>query len=133
MCEVGADEVILDDRSLAARPDRYDRILELVGPATLLDSLRCTAPGGIVCNTGILGDTEVLDGFDPITAIPNGAYLTGFYSNYPSQAVMDRIFRLVAERGIRPVIGASFPFGRIADACALQDAGTADGKIVVTV
>ena len=32
-----------------------------------------------------------LNGFDPIKDIPNGVYLTGFFSNYPTQQVMDEI------------------------------------------
>ena len=35
--------------------------------------------------TGILGGVYALNGFDLIKDIPNGVYLTGFFSNYPTQ------------------------------------------------
>ena len=89
--------------------------------------------GGVVCSTGILGRVSVLDGFDPIKDIPNGVYLTGFFSNYPTQPVMDAIFSFLRDHRLKPHVGAAFDLAHIADACAAQDSGTVNGKIVVTV
>ncbi len=72
------------------------KALELVGPKTLRDTLRCVRKGGTVCNTGILGGVFTLNGFDPIKEIPNGVYFTGFFSNYPDQKTMKDIFLLSA-------------------------------------
>ena len=49
--ESGADHVFIDDGAIAremraAIPGGADRVLELVGANTLLDSLQCAAPGG---------------------------------------------------------------------------------------
>lgn len=129
----GADEVIVDPKgSLAGRDVHFDKILELVGPKTLRESLRLLNDGGICCDTGILGGLEVLDGFDPIKSIPNGCYLTGFFSNYPDQQTMTSIYEFVAEHGIRPLIAATFDFDHLLDAVAMQDRGGFQGKIVVT-
>ena len=49
------------------------------------DTLTAVERGGIVCQTGLLGGVYVLNGFDPIKDIPNGVYLTDFFSNYPTQ------------------------------------------------
>jgi len=49
---------------------------------------------GIVCCTGVLGHRFWLDGFDPIKFIPNGVYLSSFFSNYPAQGGIGAIFRL---------------------------------------
>ncbi len=113
-------------------PDGFyaNKILELIGPKTLRDSLRHLYHGGIVCNTGILGGEYYLNGFDPIKEIPNGCYLTGFFSNYPTQETMDKIFAFITERGITPLIGASFSFSNIKQAIKAQEKGV-DGKIVV--
>lgn len=54
------------------------KALDLVGPKTMQDTLKCVEFGGIVCNTGVLGGVYTMNGFDPIKAIPNGVYLTGF-------------------------------------------------------
>lgn len=128
----GADQVILDREGvLAGSGVAVDKVLELSGPATLNDSLRLLRPGGICCDTGILGGRETLAGWDPITAIPNGCYLTGFYSNSPTQQVIDALFTFVAQQGIRPFVARTFAFSELPRALALQDAGGFQGKLVV--
>lgn len=88
--------------------------------------------GGIVCNTGILGGVYTLNGFDPIKDIPNGVYLTGFFSNYPTEKTMQDIFGFLDKHSLKPAIGASFAFGQIRNACMALDSGSVNGKIVVT-
>lgn len=109
-----------------------DKVLELVGPKTLKDSLKLLKPGGICCHTGILGGLESMSGFDPIKDVPNGRYLTGFFSNYPTQEDMSSIYTFVVEHGIKPIVARAFPFDQLPDAIAYQDAGGFQGKIVVT-
>lgn len=107
------------------------KALELVGPKTLPDTLRCVEKGGIVCNTGILGGVYALNGFDPIKDIPNGVYLTGFYSNGPTQEIMDEIFSFLTVHRLQPCVGKCFDFSEIREACKAQDTGAVNGKIVV--
>ena len=113
-------------------PDGFyaNKVLELIGPKTIRNSLSHLYHGGIVCNTGILGGEYYLTGFDPIKEIPNGCYLTGFFSNYPTQETMDKIFTFIDEHEISPFIGASFKFSDIKQAVKAQEKGV-DGKIVV--
>jgi NADPH:quinone reductase-like Zn-dependent oxidoreductase len=124
-----ADEAILDAGELAL--SGVTKVLELVGPKTLADSLRCVEPGGIVCNTGILGGVFALDNFDPIKDIPNGVYLTGFFSNTPTQKIVDDIFRFLREKRLTPIYGEVFDFADIRAALMAQDGGKVNGKIVV--
>lgn len=70
--------------------------------------------------------------FDPIKDIPNGVCLTGFYSNYPTQEVMQDIFRFMDEHGLESLIGATYGFEHICDACIALDSGKVNGKIVVS-
>ncbi len=128
-----ADEALLDTGTLAGRVSGVPKVLELVGPRTLRDTLGCMERGSVVCSTGILGGLSVLDGFDPIKDIPNGVYLTGFFSNYPTQPVMDAIFSFLRDHRLKPRVGAAFDLAHIADACGAQDSGIVNGKIVVTV
>jgi NADPH:quinone reductase-like Zn-dependent oxidoreductase len=77
----GADHVFIDtgsvaDQIKAASAERFDKVLELVGTTTLLDSLQCAGRGGIVCMTGIVGNAWQLDGFAPMDAIPTTVNLT---------------------------------------------------------
>ena len=128
-----ADHAVLDTGTLTYQAPGVTKALELVGPKTLRDTLACMDKGGIVCSTGILGGTSVLDGFDPIKDIPNGVYLTGFFSNFPTQSAMDRIFQFLQAHRLSPHIGCVFDLAHIADACAAQDSGTVSGKIVVVI
>ena len=131
----GADIALLDDGTLVGRAELADvhKALDLVGPRVLRDTLRAIAPEGFVCHTGVLGGQYVLDDFDPIKDIPNGVYLTGFYSNTPSPAVIQDIFAFLAQHDLHPRIGASYDFAHIQDACVALDEGMVNGKIVVTV
>ena len=126
-----ADKAILDWGELAGGVGPVNKVLELVGPRTLRDSLRCVAQGGIVCNTGILGGVYALNGFDPIKEIPNGVFLTGFFSNYPTQDVMNDIFSFLEAHRLTPSVGAVYGFSEIQAACEALDGGKVNGKIVV--
>ena len=95
-------EPVLDDGRIAERvrglvPGGVDGVLELVGAPTLRDSLRATAPGGVVCFTGMLSDSWTIPDFYPMDWIPNGVRLTAYSgqsSDLPAselQRVLDRI------------------------------------------
>ncbi len=127
-----ADEAVLDDGQIAGKIN-VTKALELVGAKTVRDTLRCVVRGGIVCHTGLLGGVYTLDGFDPIKEIPNGVYLTGFFSNYPTQQTVDEIFAFLNERKLQPVYGECFDFEHIREACIALDGGKVNGKIVVKI
>lgn len=127
-----ADQAVLDTGTLAGSFSGVTKALELVGPKTLRDTLRCVEKGGVVCNTGILGGVYALNGFGPIKEIPNGVYLTGFFSNYPTRQTMTDIFSFLSDHQITPQIGAVYPFEAISQALFDMDHHKVDGKIVVT-
>lgn len=127
----GVDEAVLDTEALSETLSGVTKALELVGPKTLRDTLKTMEAGGIVCNTGVLGGMYALDGFDPIKEIPNGVYLTGFFSNYPTQVVIDNIFSFMRAHRLEPCIGKTFAFSDIRKACVELDSGRVNGKIVV--
>lgn len=127
-----ADQAVLDTGTLAGSFSGVTKALELVGPKTLRDTLRCVEKGGVVCNTGILGGVYALNGFDPIKEIPNGVYLTGFFSNYPTRQTMTDIYSFLSSHQITPQIGAVYPFEAISQALFDMDHHKVDGKIVVT-
>lgn len=75
--------------------------MDLIGPRYLKDTLAAVEKGAIVCCTGILGGIYDLNHFDPIKDIPNGVYLTGFFSNYPTQKIMDGIFGFYRSQSVK--------------------------------
>ncbi len=71
LLENGADHVVIDKGNIARSvkeliPDGAHKTLELVGTTTLKDSLHCARHKGIVCMTGILGNSWALQQFEPM-------------------------------------------------------------------
>ena len=128
-----ADETVIDDGKLTGKVRGVTKALDLIGPRNLKDTLTAVEKGGIVCQTGLLGGIYALNGFDPIKDIPNGVYLTGFFSNYPTQQVIDEIFAFLNEKKLVPVSGKVFGFDEIREAVIAQDEDKVNGKIIVRV
>lgn len=134
----GATHVIVDEGSIedAVRsiyPGGIDRVLELVGTTTLLDSLRATRRGGIVCMTGILGGQWTLSEFHPMGDVPTGVKLTS-YSGEASDISPEQLQRYVSlvEAGkLKLKTGPRFTFDRLREAHELMDSNRANGKIVI--
>ena len=82
--ENGADHVISGDNSpmhevlQKTHPDGVDKILELVGGATLPESLTCLAKGGICCLLGLVGGSPAVPEFNPLSMIQTERYLTAY-------------------------------------------------------
>ena len=128
-----ADEAVIDNGKLTGKIHGVTKAFDLIGPRNLKDTLTAVKKGGIVCQTGLLGGVYTLNNFDPIKDIPNGVYLTGFFSNYPTQEVINCIFAFLNEKRLVPVCGKVFDFESIRDAIVAQDEGGVNGKIVVRV
>lgn len=132
--DIGADFCYTDNGNLAqSLPKEWcpNKVLELIGPATLQDSLRCVCHPGYVCNTGILGNVFTVEHFDPIKYIPNGVFLTGFFSNFPTQKIIDSMFGLINKKNIKPLYAKVFHLKEIVKAHILLEKGGAGGKIIL--
>jgi NADPH:quinone reductase-like Zn-dependent oxidoreductase len=135
--KVGADYAVLDDATLTEQifgimPHGITKVLELVGEAAVPLTSKLLKKHGIICVTGQLGDNS-RQGFDVIKNIPNGVYLSSFYSNYPTQERMDEIFGIIKKNQIEPVIGQILPFDEITVAHEMMEENKANGKIVIQV
>jgi len=134
---LGADYVIIDDGNISEKVDEIytkgvNKILELVGPITLNDSFKSLSKHGICCVTGILGNKEYIENFDPIKDVPNGKYLTSFFSNYPTVDIIDNIFEYMIKNNIKPVISKVFnSLEDVAKAHELMESNNAQGKIII--
>jgi len=134
----GSDYVVIDDGTLkeqvlAVFPTGVNKVLELIGAATLFESAGMVKHHGIVCVTGILGKKGTLDNFYPIKDLPSGVYLTGFSSNSPSQPVMDVIFEYMLNHNLHPAISKKFTLNEIGMAHALMESNSVNGKVVVKI
>ncbi len=135
----GAIHVIEDKGSISLQARKlyspgFDRVLELIGTTTLLDSLQSCRPGGIVCMTGILGGEWVLPEFAPMDAIPTGVKLTSYSGGAMdiTQAQLQQYIELVEKGALNIRMGPRFAFTELQQAHALMDENRANGKIVIT-
>ncbi len=134
----GADQVFIDTGEITGQvreifPGGVSKVLELVGTATLKDSLRCAKPKGVVCMTGMVGDKWSLDSFSPMEAIPTAVSLTtygGGADDFVRTPLQDLVEQL--ETGaLRVQIGQVFSLDRIVEAHRCMEMNAAGGKIVV--
>ncbi|OAM21879.1 quinone oxidoreductase [Eikenella corrodens] len=128
---VGFDEVITEADGKLQTDQRYDKILELVGPATLRDSFSHINEHGIVCNTGQLGNIWYVNDFDPIIELKNNSYLTAFYSGNVSQAKLDAMFDYIRQFNVKILIERVFTLEQVPKAHRFLQSADGFGKVVV--
>lgn len=134
----GASHVLIDDGHLTDKvrslfPQGIDKVLELVGTATLNDSLRCIKPGGTGCMTGMLAESWSIADFAPMEFIPATVRLTIYDSGQirSSAQVFQDFIRTVEAGQINLNVSRIFTLDTIADAHRLMETNQAGGKIVV--
>lgn len=134
----GADEVWVDNGNVSSQVQQkraapYDRVLELIGTTSLIDSMRCVGRGGIVCMTGILGGEWVLNDFHPMGDIPTAVKLTSYSGEAAdlSPEQLQSYIDLVESGKLDVKTGPVFDFDNLIAAHELMDANQAGGKIVV--
>ena len=128
---VGFDEVITEADSKLQTDQSYDKILELVGSATLRDSFSHINEHGIVCNTGQLGNIWYVNDFDPIIELKNNSYLTAFYSGNVSQAKLDAMFDYIRQFNVKILIERVFTLEQVPEAHRFLQSTGGFGKVVV--
>ena len=128
---VGFDEVITEADGKIQTDQSYDKILELVEPATLRDSFSHINEHGIVCNTGQLGNMWYVNDFDPIIELKNNSYLTAFYSGNVSQAKLDAMFDYIRQFDVKILIERVFALEQVPEAHRFLQSADGFGKVVV--
>jgi len=128
---VGFDAVIADSNGVLQTDERYDKILELVGLATLRDSLAHINEGGIVCQTGQLGNQWYLNDFDPIVELKHNCYLTTFHSALVSGERMAALFRDIDAHNVPIPIERRYTLEQVPDAHRFLQSADSFGKVVV--
>ncbi len=136
----GADEVVIDSGTVAERvralhPQGVDRVLELIGTTTLLDSLQCARPGGVVCMTGILGGQWELASFRPMGQIPTAVRLTSYSGGAGdiSREQLRKYVSMVESGQLEIQRGPMWRFDQLPLAHQAMDENRANGKMVVVV
>ena len=136
----GVDHVIIDDGDVAGQvrelyPDGVDRVLELIGTKTLLNSLKSAKRGGIVCMTGILGGEWTLSNFTPMEDIPTGVRLTS-YAGEASDLTKESLQAFVDDvtSGRQTLnLDKIFKLEELSKAHRYMESNQASGKVVVVI
>lgn len=110
---------------------KFDKVLELIGPATIKDTFLHVCEGGIVCSTGQLGNQWYLKEFDPIMDLAPNAYLTSFYSGNVNQEKLDRMLDFVARYQVPVQPEKIFALKEVAKAHEYLASHHSLGKVIV--
>jgi NADPH:quinone reductase-like Zn-dependent oxidoreductase len=136
----GVDQVFIDTGSLAEQvrvvsSGGVDKVLELVGATTLLDSLRCAKQRGTVCLTGMVSNKWSFENFSPMEAIPTGVCLTTYGGEAEDfvRTPLQELTEQVSAGRLRVQIGKVFTLDEIVAAHRCMEENRAGGKIVVLV
>jgi NADPH:quinone reductase-like Zn-dependent oxidoreductase len=124
----------LDASVHAVWPDGPDKVLDLVGASTVVDSLHLVRRGGTVCMTGTLSGWLIHD-FEPVAMIPSGTKLTAFHSNdlrgSAGATVLQQVVHEVEAGVYRPNVDRVFALEDIVAAHRYMERNEATGKVVV--
>ena len=131
--EAGFDQVILDAGGVLQTDRQFDRVLELIGPATLRDTFSHVAEGGIVCSTGQLGGQWYLNDFEPIMELPANGYLTSFYSGNVDPERLQSLLDYVRKYGIDPAPERVFSLPQVPEAHTYLESARSFGKVIVVI
>jgi len=131
LLDSGYDRAIVDDNGHLETTEKYDKVLELVGPATLKDTFNNVAPRGIVCNTGELGGKWYMDGFDPIADIHEGAYLTSLSSGEVTSAKLNEMLDYIKQYHVEVKPTKVYRLDQVREAHEYLESGHNLGKVVV--
>ncbi|WP_461448638.1 zinc-binding alcohol dehydrogenase family protein [Mucilaginibacter sp.] len=136
----GADHVLIDDGEVSSKlkaifPDGVDKVLELIGIASLKDSLKCIRPKGTVCMTGILGGKWTMKEFTPMGDIPSMGRLTVYMGEAGNldKALLQDFIDAVANGSINIVIDKVFKLDDIVQAHTYMESNQSKGKLVVEI
>lgn len=129
--EAGYDEVVVDQDGKLQTEEKFDKILELIGPKTMKDSFKHLNEGGIVCSTGQLGNQWYLEEFDPIIDLAPNSYLTSFYSGNVDQTKINQMLSYIEKYHIDASPEKVFNLAHVADAHRYLESSHSFGKVVV--
>ena len=134
----GARHVLIDDGKLtdpvrALFPEGLDKVLELVGTATLHDSLGCLKPGGTGCMSGMLSEMWSIPDFSPMEFIPATVRLTTYDSGQISSPtdVFQTFIQAVEAGQYHLPISQVFRLDDIVQAHQRMEDNLGAGKLVV--
>ncbi|MBR0413380.1 MAG: zinc-binding dehydrogenase, partial [Eubacterium sp.] len=131
LLDEGFDAVVLDIHNELQTEEKYDKVLDLIGPAALRDTFLHMNEGSIVCVTGLLGGIWALDSFDPLEDLPENAYITSFHSGNVTSEKMQKIIDFIKEHKVEIKAEKVFRLEDVPKAHEYLESADSFGKVVV--
>ena len=130
---VGFDQVILEKDGVLQSEESFTKILDLVGPRHIKDSIHHLSEGGIICSCGQLGGQWTLADFDPIVELAKNVYLTTFYSGNVSNEKLQELIDFVElyQVDVRPE--KVYRLEEIQEAHTYLESSQSFGKVIVKI
>lgn len=133
MKEAGYDEVIADSDNRLQTEAKYDRILDLIGPAALRDTFAHMNEGGIVCVTGLLGNVWTLDNFDPLEDMAPNSYITSVETGIADEHRIGEMLDFIRKYKVDVRPAKVFRLDEIQEAHRYLEGMHSFGKVVVVI
>lgn len=127
---LGYDAIIADNDNVLVTDECFDKILELVGPASIKDSFAHIKEYGIICATGLLGGKWYLEDFDPTRDLLHNAYLTTFYSGSVNAEKISVLFAYIEQYHVPVASEKVFALEEIVTAHQYVESSAGYGKVV---
>jgi NADPH:quinone reductase len=136
---MGAANVLKEEKALGAQvPERFDKVLNLVGNSVLLESIALTRTGGRMLQAGWLGGLEPVKDFNPMVQMESGVHFSLFHSknigtaNFPLEGIsFQEIVKKIEDGKWDAKPTHVFEYADIQEAHRILDSHAAGGKIVV--
>ncbi len=139
----GADQVIIDDGNIAEKvraifSEGVDYALEVVGIATIKDTLNTIKPFGHLCVVGVLTGPPVFENFNLMSDLPNTVQINFFSSGLfgaPEMPLTESPIQWIADqvenKKMPSLISKVYEFDQIRDAHQAMENNRILGKAVV--
>lgn len=131
LLHLGYDAILVDNNNVLATDECFDKILELIGPASIKDSFAHIREYGIICATGLLGGKWYLEDFDPTRDLLHNAYLTTFYSGSVNAEKITQMFAYIEQYHVPVTPERVFHLEEIVAAHQYVESSEGYGKVVV--
>lgn len=133
LVEIGFEDIVEDKEYILHTEKKFSKILEIVGPRSIKDSIKHLERFGIVCSVGQLGEQWYLDEFDPIMELKNDIYLTTFYSGMVDSLRIQEMFDFIEEYNVAVKISRVFKLSEVREAHDYIESEAGLGKVVCVV
>jgi NADPH:quinone reductase-like Zn-dependent oxidoreductase len=144
LSKIGADHVLIDNGKIAQQvreimANGVDKVIEVVGASTVLDSLKAVRHWGEVNMVGLLSGAPVLSNFGLMSDLPNTVKLSFFSSGLLGSEYLpfkdspiNELANKIHQGSIPSLLSKTFEIDQIQAAHQLLESNNSLGKIVVT-